>query len=73
MRSEAFERTKLTWVAATSRASTSADLIPDSRGAREQVRLAVLRPSVQREWLQLQLVSFCEILCALKKNHVRLI
>ena len=28
---EAFERKKLTWVAATSRASTSADLIPEAR------------------------------------------
>jgi hypothetical protein len=31
MRSGAFERKKLTWVAATSRAITSADLIPEAR------------------------------------------
>jgi hypothetical protein len=49
-------------------------LLPHSRGAREQqveVRLAVLRPLVQREWL-----SASQLLCVhlkLKKKHVRLI
>jgi hypothetical protein len=42
------ERKKLTWVAATSSANTSADLMTEARESKSDCD--VLRPVVQREW-----------------------
>jgi hypothetical protein len=66
MRSEAFERKKLTLGGRYEQGEYERGC--HSRGAREQVRLAVLRPLVQREWL-----SASQLLCVhTQKKHVRL-